>query len=222
VTTWIGIDSITKPFSGLLCPSEPYRKESATKVLNRGGPYSVTNYLANYNAFTKGERSGAPWHEPERLDSLRDGTSNTLAFAEAYSLCDRVYRLALWGDNRYKKLPTDPSTAPPPYPAQSFGINWYSDANTYFFQQRPKKNHCNNWRVQGLHPGGMNVAYADGSVRMLPPNLDHQEITNPNQDHLRPGDPNPVNIDAAKAANLPLGIWDRLVLPRDGEAVGAF
>lgn len=219
VMAWSGIDALTQSFGNLLCPSDGYRKDKVTKVLNRGGPYAVTNYLANYNALTKGDRIGAPWHGPERIENLKDGTSQTLMFAEAYSYCDRVYRLAVWGDNRYKKLPDDPSTAPQAYPSQTFGINWYSDANTYFFQHLPKKNGCNNWRVQSLHLGGINVAFADGSVRMLPPNLDHQEITDPNRDHLGSGDPDPINIKTAQTNNLPLGVWDRLLLPRDGEAV---
>jgi prepilin-type N-terminal cleavage/methylation domain-containing protein len=219
VTAWMGIDAVDVNFPGLLCPSEPYRKETKANPLNRGGPYGVTNYLANYNVFTKAEKTGAPWHGPERLDNIKDGASHTIMFGEAYSHCDKIYRLALWGDNRWRKLPTDPSTAPPAYPAQNFGINWYSDANTYFFQHRPRKNRCNNWRLQGLHPGGLAVALADGSVKMIAPNMPRQEKTNPERDYLGSGDPVPVNIEAGKSANMPLGIWDRLLLPRDGEAV---
>jgi prepilin-type processing-associated H-X9-DG protein len=218
VRAWTGIDSVEKLFEALQCPSDPYKMETHTNALGRGVPYSVTNYLANYNAFTDGKKATAPWNPPVRKADLLDGTSQTILFGEAYSKCDGVYRLAMWGDCRYRRLPGNPSN-PPPYPSQSFGINWYSNPNTYFFQHLPERSRCNNWRMQGMHPGGLNVAMADGSVRTLRPTMARQEITDPKMDAFGSGDPDPIDIATANAAGLPLASWDRLLLPRDGESV---
>ena len=35
-------------------------------------------------------------------------------------------------------------------------------------------------------------------------------------------DPDPIDLATGMAADLPLGVWDRLLLPRDGEGVQAF
>jgi prepilin-type N-terminal cleavage/methylation domain-containing protein len=224
VTRPTGIDAVDHVYKVLQCPADPTKSVYRTNVLGRGVPYSVTNYVANYHAFTDGKRTGAPWNRAMRLPDIQDGTSTTIMFGEAYSKCDRVFRLALWGDCRYRRQPGDPTSganAHQAYPSQNFGINWYSDANTYMFQHRPRVPNCNNWRLQGMHPGGLAVAMADGSVHVIRPQIDRQEITDPRNDGMGSGDPDPVNITAAQDAGLELGIWDRLLLPRDGEPVQA-
>jgi prepilin-type N-terminal cleavage/methylation domain-containing protein/prepilin-type processing-associated H-X9-DG protein len=228
-----GIDAYSdKIFEVLQCPSDPY-KDGVFHLRNWrwNKDWSVTNYLANYHAFTDGKKARAPWNPAVRLDEVLDGTAHTVMLGEAYSRCDGVYRLAFWGDSRFrnnprwpfgKNAPASDGSGPSPYPSASFGINWYSDGTTYMFQSLPRRGGCNNWRIQGMHPGVANVAMLDGSVRSMRSNMAHQEQTDPNLDGTVFGkNPEPINLEEGVAAGLPLGVWDRLMLPRDGEAVQA-
>jgi prepilin-type N-terminal cleavage/methylation domain-containing protein/prepilin-type processing-associated H-X9-DG protein len=244
-----GIDAYSdKIFEVLQCPSEPY-KDGIYHFKNfRYRDHSVTNYLANWHALSNGKEvldpndpdppttqpgSGpvGPFNPAERLDQILDGTAHTVLFGEAYSRCDNRYRLSFWSDCRHKNTPvpwpaTYPGTPskPAPYASHNFGLNWYAWANTYAFQVLPRRNQCNNWRIQGMHPGVINVAMLDGSVRSLSQHTSHQELTDPASDGLpgSPADPDPIRLSVAQDAGLPLGVWDRLLLPRDGEPVQAY
>jgi prepilin-type processing-associated H-X9-DG protein len=73
-----------------------------------------------------------------------------------------------------------------------------------------------------MHPGVMNVALADGSVRSLRKRMSRMEVTDPDLDGTILGsDPVPIDLATGIADGLSLGVWDRLVLPRDGEVVQA-
>jgi prepilin-type processing-associated H-X9-DG protein len=73
-----------------------------------------------------------------------------------------------------------------------------------------------------MHRSGLNVAMMDGSVRSLRKGIHRQEITDPDIEGTLPGiDPSPRDIFDAIGSGAPLGVWDRLLLPRDGEAVQA-
>jgi hypothetical protein len=115
------------------------------------GAWGPTNYLANYHALTgvNGDRYRV-WAGPTRLTAATDGLSNTILFAEAYAECDRLGRIALYS-----------------WWYHNFGVDWYQQPNTLMFQTRPARKDCANWQAQGLHPGGIQVALLDGSVRMV-------------------------------------------------------
>ncbi len=142
---WIdGIHETT--YKILQCGSDPSALPTGM-LLDRywGG----TNYVANFNCFAKQPEYGI-WSGPIRTINITDGTSNTIAFGEAYQNCDRLGRIALYS-----------------WYYHNFGLNWYQQANTDLFQTNPLPADCINWRAQSGHSGGMNVGLADGAVRFL-------------------------------------------------------
>ncbi len=142
---WIdGIHDAT--YKVLQCKSDP---SATTNGLLDDRYWGGTNYVANYNCFAKQPEYGT-WSGPMQTLHITDGTSNTIAFGEAYQNCDRLSRIALYS-----------------WYYHNFGLNWYQQANTDMFQTHPATADCMNWRAQSGHTGGMNVCMADGSTRFI-------------------------------------------------------
>jgi prepilin-type N-terminal cleavage/methylation domain-containing protein len=139
----------------LRCPADPTALSTGL-VYNWWG---ATSYLANYNAWGDGE--GGLWTLAVPLTSITDGTSNTVLFGEGYQNCDRIGRIALYS-----------------WFYHNFGLDWYQEANTLMFQDRPLVKDCDNWRAQSGHRGGLNVALADGSGRRVSPAVSQATWTN--------------------------------------------
>jgi prepilin-type N-terminal cleavage/methylation domain-containing protein/prepilin-type processing-associated H-X9-DG protein len=165
---WIdGIHQAT--YKVLQCPSDP----SADGTGLVYGWWGATNYLANYNAWTPDPAYGL-WAPPVTFANFKDGTSSTVLFGEGYQNCDSIGRIALYS-----------------WFYHSFGLDWYNQADTLMFQDRPLVKDCDNWRAQSGHRGGMNVALADGSVRGVHGGLSQTTWTNA----LLPADGNVLGND---------------------------
>jgi type II secretory pathway pseudopilin PulG len=155
-------------FKVLQCRSDPSADGNGLVY----GYWGSTNYLANYNAWSSGPVG--VWALPVGWKNFTDGTSNTVLFGEGYANCDTIGRIALYS-----------------WYYHNFGLDWYQQANTLMFQDRPLVKDCDNWRSQSGHRGGMNVCLADASVRNVRPGISQQTWTNA----LLPSDGNPLGGD---------------------------
>jgi prepilin-type N-terminal cleavage/methylation domain-containing protein len=191
----------SRSFPVLRCPSDPSsgtdRRAGVGRVYtDQDPPWGSTNYLANWHAFGTGERG--LWTPPVSLNTLTDGLSNTVLFAEGYAWCDDRGRIALYSWN-YHNFGLTWALTNVQLPPGSPSINYPSGMpNTLRFQVRPQplpyarcngRDCCDNWRAQTPH-AVMNVALADGSVRTV-------------------------------AASVAQTTWDNALLPRDGNPLGS-
>jgi prepilin-type N-terminal cleavage/methylation domain-containing protein len=135
------------------------------------GVLSLSSYAANAQVFR---------HNPRLPTTFRDGTSNTLAFAEHYSYkCGGENKLGIYFD----WLMGQPSFHGPARPATfaedidggpitggnpPVSKTWWPNTA---FQTAPAISACRPELAQTPHPGGMLVALGDGSVRTLAPGM---------------------------------------------------
>jgi prepilin-type N-terminal cleavage/methylation domain-containing protein/prepilin-type processing-associated H-X9-DG protein len=130
--------------------------------------WAFGNYAANFQVFADVATNNTN-HHPRIPGSFGDGTSSTIIFAERYARCTYTGGLYgiqtqtlfgnLWGhgDWDYRWMPAF--------------ATWISSGPDSMFQTNPTVPNCDLFRAQSAHPGGMNVALCDGSVRSLNPNL---------------------------------------------------
>ncbi|MBP3956636.1 DUF1559 domain-containing protein [Gemmata sp. G18] len=122
------------------------------------GYWAVSNYAANHAVF------GAPnisWNPKRRLQSIGDGTSNTVLFAEKMGTCGG--NGSLWAHGTWN------------WPWMSiFAIN----ADNQTPQPRPTVAACDPGRPQALTAAGCTVGLCDGSVRTVSTSISLATWTN--------------------------------------------
>jgi prepilin-type N-terminal cleavage/methylation domain-containing protein len=134
------------------------------------GVLSLSSYAANAQVFRR---------NPRLPTTFRDGTSNTLAFAEHYSYkCGGGNKLGIhfdWLTGQLNHGPALPATfaedmngGPLTEGNPPVSKTWWPNTT---FQTAPTINGCRRELAQTPHRGGMLVAVGDGSVRTLAPGI---------------------------------------------------
>ena len=199
-------------FKVLICPSDPTpgldANASVGYVYTKAtAPWGSTNYLANFNAFGSGEPSAGYKSPAQAFRTITDGLSNTVLFAEGYAWCDRVGRIAL------NTWDTGSQTG------HCFGLTWALSnatvdlgdgvgkqvvnfpngmANTYMFQVRPRP------VARPSCPPGESCC--NNWVAQTPHSAMNVCLADGSVRSLRGG--------------LSQETWTRVLLPRDGMALG--
>lgn len=124
--------------------------------------YAVTNYAWNYEVFAGGNKDlyGAKWDpnqytKPLKVETIPDGTSNTVFFAEKRASCPLSW---------YPGGKTITSWAAMAYEWPSTPILLGSNGRPEF---GTTPSNCDPHRVHALSPSGIMVAMGDGSVRSV-------------------------------------------------------
>jgi len=174
-----------------LCPDEPMATANGMCPATGGGAsaWAYGNYGANYLVF--GDSAGSSTEGKTRLADIRDGTSNTVFFAERYGTCGQTGAMdanttgCLWSD------------AQRPWVA-AFCLNGLTPLAPWtpclFFQVSPDSlRNCDTFRAQSPHSAGMNVGICDGSVQFISGNMTQTVWQN--------------LCDPRDGKNLPANIW---------------
>jgi prepilin-type N-terminal cleavage/methylation domain-containing protein len=133
---------------------------AAPTVTDSGGNvWGIGNYATNHAVF------GTPninWDAERRMTGIGDGTSNTVLWAEKYSICGS-------GGSLWAYRPSDPQG----WPTMAFfapnwtSQNWGANPPAAPPQDKPTVPNCNPFNVQSMSSGGCLAGLCDGSVRSV-------------------------------------------------------
>jgi prepilin-type processing-associated H-X9-DG protein len=155
----------THTITSLFCPSDPTTSSGFNTPTGWGG----TSYAANAQLFAHTDANGVQqdWDRGASINKIRDGSSNTIAWAERYLDCYTgnprpANGGALWGVMWGPWWPIFMADA------TGGGPNYVGLGATAMFQIQPADSStCDTFRAHSIHPGGIQVGMLDGSVRTV-------------------------------------------------------
>lgn len=157
------------PVKGLVCPSDSSAPPDATAHDLLGNTWGLTTYAVNaqivcrmnpdYTIYSSENWARIP-------ASIPDGTSNTILFTEKYSQC---FNGTYPAGGSYWSYYYTGSSLQPYHPGFAISWNGYSigPASKFLEQPRPYNGNCDPTMAASPHPGGIQTALADGSVRFV-------------------------------------------------------
>lgn len=168
-----------KSISVYVCPSDPSygvgtaNAQGIVPGFSWSDNFGLTSYAANAQVFAKvnanGSMSGSggpnysPWYGATRLTDIRDGTSNTIMFAERFARCgdpttpSSANMWDFWWAGAWQPCFANTAAGQPVGVASMFQVN-VGNFNT---------STCDGLRPSTPHTNTINVALGDATVRNL-------------------------------------------------------
>ena len=162
----------------LQCPSDPSMVDGQPSGMTTQGGSS---YACNFFAFGSGPSivppySGWSWFGSNRIQSITDGTSNTIMFVEKYARCEYPPNKQTGGGNMWAHSGVNsgqswwPVIMSPDY--LQYSKNSMGPNAGALFQLQPNPftgtgSACDWTRAATGHSGGIQVGLCDGSVRTV-------------------------------------------------------
>jgi prepilin-type N-terminal cleavage/methylation domain-containing protein len=172
-----------------MVPVPPYvcsgdvSQSGGLSITSNGGAngFAGSSYGGNYYVFanprlpdntgisSQGYPDSARVQGKNRLDSITDGTSNVIFFAEVYVTCgsggQTTDAASLWADSTSPWRPMFCHNTASKLTSQQTGVR-YTNCNLFQIQPDPNKT-CNPASANGHHAGGINVCMGDGRVQFV-------------------------------------------------------
>ncbi len=150
-----------------LCPADPGSSEGRTRAtVATSETWGVSNFAVNHYVFGNPARAKDTEGAAKLLTSFPDGLSNTILFAEVYGGCGTggdIYHIngSLWADSNSIWRTIFCTNDTNKIPGVGYPPCWRFQVQPNFVTE------CDSGRAQGVHLGGIQTGFGDGSVRFL-------------------------------------------------------
>lgn len=228
-------DIRSREISTFLCPSD--RLNRTPFLDSSGNAWGRGNYGANMGTGQADDMSNISWWaQPNakgvmgprmsvRITDIKDGASNTILIGEIRAGINSSDPRGTWamggagpsatakngfiGGEAYGPNAVDPTTNKGDRIYNCGQVGMVAKERTRIGMPCTDGTSVNIQATnRSLHPGGVNVAFADGGARFIPNSIGLGTVVNA------------TSADAIEK-NVQLGVWDKLILCSDGQSIDA-
>jgi prepilin-type N-terminal cleavage/methylation domain-containing protein/prepilin-type processing-associated H-X9-DG protein len=165
-----------------LCPSDASGPDEGLwargALANEIGNWGFGNYGVNFQVFGNpdmGDNAGANMATGFQINTISDGTSNTIFYAEKYRRCGG--NGSLWGHGSWNvpwmaMFAYGNRAGTAGYGSNSSPAGAVGPGSKFLVKPDPWGSACNPSYAASPHMGGINVGFGDGSVRFLSSGVD--------------------------------------------------